>query len=88
MNANIRRICSPVFQTQISDTSSEPTYSPLPLSPARSEVLEEDPYEARSDEEDDDDEDVNIKLLEVGDTWEPVVNALAGFSHSQAVQRM
>ena len=53
MNASIKRICCAISQTQMSDTSSEPNYSPLPLSPAPSEVLEEDPCEACSDEEDD-----------------------------------
>ena len=72
----------------MSDTSSELNYSPLPLSPAPSEVLEEDPYEACSDEEDSDDEDDSMKFPEMGATWEPVVNAFAGSSHQEACDRM
>ena len=64
----------------MSDTSSELNYGPLPLSPAPSEVPEEDPYEACSDEEDNDDEDDSMKFQEMGATWEPVVNAFAGSS--------
>ena len=37
VNASIKRICSTIIQTQMSDTSSEVNYSPLPLSPAPSE---------------------------------------------------
>ena len=72
----------------MSDTSFELNYSPLPLSPAPSEVLEEDPYEACSDEEDNDDEDDSMKFPEMGATWEPVVNAFAGSSHQEACDRM
>ena len=88
MNASMKHICSAIFQTQMSDTSSEPNYSPLPLSPARSEVLEEDLYEACSDEEDDDDEDASMKFPQMGDTWEPVVHAFAGSSHQEVCDRM
>ena len=73
---------------KMSDTSSEPNYSPLPLSPAPSEVLEEDPYEACSDEEDNDEEDASMKFPEMGATWEPVVHAFAGSSHQEVCDRM
>ena len=76
MNANIRRICSAMFHTQMSGSSSEPSYSPLPLSLAPSEpkcspseeplvpFLKEDPNEACSDEEEDDDGDeCNVDFL-------------------------
>ena len=53
----------------MSYTSSESNYSPLPLSPAPLDVVEEDPYEACSDGEGDDEEDVSIKLPDVGGTW-------------------
>ena len=72
----------------MSDTSSEPNYSPLPLSPAPLQVLEEDPYEACSDEEDNDDEDGSMKFPEMGATWEPVVQAFAGSSHQEVCDRM
>ena len=72
----------------MSDTSSELNYSPLPLSPAPSEVLEEDPYEACSDEEDNDEEDASMKFAEMGATWEPVVHAFAGSSHQEVCDRM
>ena len=72
----------------MSDTSSYLNYSPLPLSPATSEVLEEDPYEACSDEEDNDDEDDGMKFPEMGATWEPVVHAFAGSSHQEVCDRM
>ena len=72
----------------MSDTSSELNYSPLPLSPAPSEVLEEDPYEACSDEEDNDEEDASMKFPEMGATWEPVVHAFAGSSHQEVCDRM
>ena len=72
----------------MSDTSSELNYSPLPLSPAPLEVLEEAPYEACSDEEDNDDEDDSMKFPEMGATWEPVVHAFAGSSHQEACDRM
>ena len=35
MNADIRCICCAIFQTQMSNTSSERNYSPLPLSKRR-----------------------------------------------------
>ena len=63
-------------------------YSPIPLSPAPSEVLEEDPYEACSDEEDDDEEDASMKFPDMGDTWEPVVHAFAGSSDEEVCDRM
>ena len=88
INASIKRICSTDFQTQMSDTSSEPNYSPLSLSPAPSEVLKEDPYEACSDEEDNDEEDTSMKFPEMGATWEPVVHALAGSSHQELCDRI
>ena len=72
----------------MSDTSSELNYSPLPLSPAPSVVLKEDPYEACSDEEDNDDEDDSMTFPEIGATWEPVVHAFAGSSHQEACDRM
>ena len=68
INGSIKRICSAIFQTQMSNTSSEPNYSPLCLSPAPSDVLEKDPYQACSDEEDDDGEDATMKFPEMGDT--------------------
>ena len=69
--------------------SLETKYSP-PKEPRDSSSLEdaEEPYEACSDEEDDDDEHVCIEFPEVGEVWKPVVNALAGFHHEQAVQRI
>ena len=88
INANIKRICSAIFQTQMSDTSSQPNYSPLPLFPGPSDVLEEDPHEACTDEEDDDEEDASINFPEMGDTWEPVVHAFAGSSHEEVFYRM
>ena len=96
INASIKRICSTIFQTQktqiivtqMSDTSSEINYSPLPLSPAPWEVFEEDPYEACSEEEDTDSEDHTMKFPEMAATWEPVVNAFAGSSHQEACDRM
>ena len=72
----------------MSDTSSEPNYSPLPLSPAPTQVLEEDPYEACSDEEDNDEEDASMKFPEMGATWEPVLQAFAGSSHQEVCDRM
>ena len=72
MNASIKRTCSTIFQTQMSDTSSDRNYSPLPLSPAPSEVLKEDPYEACSDEEDNDEEDASMKFRR----WVPLGSRL------------
>ena len=88
INASIKRTCSAIFQTQMSDTSSEVNYSPLPLSPAPSEVPEEDPYEVCSDEEHNDEEDASMRLPEMGATWEPVVHAFAGTSHEEVCDRM
>ena len=68
MSASSKGTCSAIFQSQMSDTSSEPNYIPLPLSPAPLEVLEEDPHEACSDEEEDDEEDASMKFPEMGDT--------------------
>ena len=72
----------------MSDTSSELNHSPLSLSPAPSEVLKEDPYEACSDEEDNSEEDASMKFPEMGATWEPVVHAFAGSSHQEVCARM
>ena len=88
INASIKRICSAIVRTEMSDTSSEPKYSPLPLSPAPSEILQEEPYEACSDKEDDDEEDASMKFPEIGDTWEPVVHAFAGSSQEEFCDRM
>ena len=87
-NASIKRNCSTIFQTQMSDTSSELNYSPLPLSPAPSEVLEEDPYEACSHEEENDEEDASMTFPEMGAIWELVVHAFAGSSHQEVCDRM
>ena len=83
INASKRRICSATFQTQMSDISSEPDYSRLPLSSKTFEPKytfsedpldrftteePEEPYEVCSAEEDDADEDVSIEFSELGDT--------------------
>ena len=88
MNVSIKRISSAIFQTQLLETSCEPNYSPLPLSPAPSEVFEEDKYEVCSDEEDYDDVDAGMKFPEIGYPWNPVVHVFAGFRHQEVCDRM
>ena len=84
----------PRSQTQISNTSSEHSYSLVPLSPAslqpKNRSFEgppegpEKPHKACSDEEEDDEEDFIIEFQEMGEAWVSVVNALVSVNQEQA----